>query len=760
MVQIPRRWLVVLLAFVASVALSAQALSPQVLQLLTRANSWAGQQTFANLRVTKAAIPSDTTSRLYADTTGNLYWDGGVIAGSSSVNAHNLLSSLHSDTVAASVVRGDLLVGNSTPKWVRLARGTANQVLTSDGTDLTWSGNYARLDASQTFSNASGQVFQGNIVVQHATSPFIDIYKTDATAARFRQQLVGGNYNVYDITNSVSVLTIQNTTGNVLIGPTAVTADDGLAIRARAVGSGLTLRESYAGNNVLFNISQNNGDGAGATMTLGDGVGNNTLTLKSDPGDALKLYFNVGNVNAQYMQFTNTGGSAYIGQEGSAGGAIVTGASPYALVLAAPGTTRSLQLGTNNTVRQTIDANGTFTFNGLLNLGASGSLANVTIGNFPGVGTIAGSMPSGAVQLYSINNSSATGTLYDHVFALNSSASATALFAAVGYIYNTPSGTTGVVEGLRGVAEHGGSGTITTLQGTASVVQWSSTGGGTDAMAFVAGMTGRSASSGTYTNGYGFYVGTFGAGMTNKYSLYSSDSTAVLSNAGSATIGGTLTLGSGSVQLTTAGGKIQAISSTYFASLDGSTLTGLSFSTNKIPALSSTYLTSLSGANLTGLDFSTNKIPAINSTYFASLDGSALTNISTGSVTGLNNNVFLTGKDTGAAAHNMIGVNASDTITIGDATLKTRIYGGTNGVIDMTATDLEISYGSVVFSFDVNGVNMFKRMTIASGALNITGGSGSAALGANSPAVTNTAPYVWFKFVSSDGSTVYIPAWK
>jgi hypothetical protein len=41
-----------------------------------------------------------------------------------------------------------------------------------------------------------------------------------------------------------------------------------------------------------------------------------------------------------------------------------------------------------------------------------------------------------------------------------------------------------------------------------------------------------------------------------------------------------------------------------------------------------------------------------------------------------------------------------------------------------------------------------------------TTGSGSAALGANSPATTNTAPYTWIQAVSSDGSTVFIPAWK
>ena len=39
-------------------------------------------------------------------------------------------------------------------------------------------------------------------------------------------------------------------------------------------------------------------------------------------------------------------------------------------------------------------------------------------------------------------------------------------------------------------------------------------------------------------------------------------------------------------------------------------------------------------------------------------------------------------------------------------------------------------------------------------------GSGAAALGSNCPASTATAPYTWIKTTSSDGSTVYIPAWK
>jgi len=41
-----------------------------------------------------------------------------------------------------------------------------------------------------------------------------------------------------------------------------------------------------------------------------------------------------------------------------------------------------------------------------------------------------------------------------------------------------------------------------------------------------------------------------------------------------------------------------------------------------------------------------------------------------------------------------------------------------------------------------------------------TTGAGTALLGTNSPAVTNTAPFTWFQVTTSDGSTGYIPVWK
>jgi hypothetical protein len=53
--------------------------------------------------------------------------------------AHNLLSATHGDTAASSVVRGGVIVGNSTPEWSQLAAGASGTFLSSDGTDVSWS---------------------------------------------------------------------------------------------------------------------------------------------------------------------------------------------------------------------------------------------------------------------------------------------------------------------------------------------------------------------------------------------------------------------------------------------------------------------------------------------------------------------------------------------------------------------------------------------------------------------------------------------
>lgn len=78
---------------------------------------------------------------LYDSTSGTLKYNNGSGWNELSTGggtSHAVLSSTHSDTLAGTVIRGDVLYGNSTPKWARLAVGTTGQVLQTNGTDVSW----------------------------------------------------------------------------------------------------------------------------------------------------------------------------------------------------------------------------------------------------------------------------------------------------------------------------------------------------------------------------------------------------------------------------------------------------------------------------------------------------------------------------------------------------------------------------------------------------------------------------------------------
>jgi len=140
-------------------------------------------------------------------------------------------------------------------------------------------------------------------------------------------------------------------------------------------------------------------------------------------------------------------------------------------------------------------------------------------------------------------------------------------------------------------------------------------------------------------------------------------------------------------------------------------------------------------------------------------------NGSTGNVElGANNDLYLTTATTGALTVKQTTSNVliGGILTDGNYKLDVNNSGssGTFRVKDQTPTtgatrilfDLGAADTSSTAIVTVNGVVKF-------GGSNSTG-AGSALLGANSPAVTLTAPYTWIKVNTSDGSVAYIPAWK
>lgn len=155
-----------LICGMALAQVSAQSLPTQVLQLLARDNTWTGEQSFQDLRVPCAAVPGDTTDRIYCDSTDDvLYFNGQAITASGGgVAPHNLLSTTHPDTLVGSPVRGSILVANSTPKWAAFTIGAVGTVLRSDGTDPSWSTNGSALTALNATQLTSGTIPLARIV--------------------------------------------------------------------------------------------------------------------------------------------------------------------------------------------------------------------------------------------------------------------------------------------------------------------------------------------------------------------------------------------------------------------------------------------------------------------------------------------------------------------------------------------------------------------------------------------------------------------
>lgn len=251
-------------------------------------------------------------------------------------------------------------------------------------TDLTDTANLARLNAANVFT-AMQRV---NRAHSAGTAQYVDGVLTLGWGTGVATPAAGQFSIWYDTTapaagtvrfSSDTAEPLAFTNDSVKIGKTASTFDVGLALRASAVGAGLTLRESYAGNSMIGQWVQNNGDGTGSTLRLDDGTGTGVLLFSSDPAEATQRIFIANAATAAHaIRWSNTGGDAWIGQESSTGGSILTGSSAYALVLRATGTTRALQFGTNNTVRQTISDTGLFTFNGVALIGTDGKIPAIS----------------------------------------------------------------------------------------------------------------------------------------------------------------------------------------------------------------------------------------------------------------------------------------------------------------------------------------------------------------------------------------------
>lgn len=107
--------------------------------------------------------------------------------------AHNLLSAGHGDTLAASVAAGDLLIGNSTPKWARLAKGSRGQVLRMGASLPEWISDDGWIPRSETWTRLSNTTFRvtGNLTADFPAGAKIKV--TQTTTKYF--YVVGASYS-------------------------------------------------------------------------------------------------------------------------------------------------------------------------------------------------------------------------------------------------------------------------------------------------------------------------------------------------------------------------------------------------------------------------------------------------------------------------------------------------------------------------------------------------------------------------------------
>ena len=129
-----------------------------------------------------------------------------AIDATGAATTHYLLGALHTNTLAASVSQGSIIVGNGTPAWAELTVGASNSFITTDGTDIVW------------------DLFNSGIVNHDLTTGYVANEHLDWEAAsqgtihidNYIENPFGAAIDVGEITLAQGVLIRGNTVGEAL----------------------------------------------------------------------------------------------------------------------------------------------------------------------------------------------------------------------------------------------------------------------------------------------------------------------------------------------------------------------------------------------------------------------------------------------------------------------------------------------------------------------------------------------------------------
>jgi hypothetical protein len=151
-----------------------------------------------------------------------------------------------STLAALTEARGSLIVGNSTPAWSALTIGTANKVLTSDGTDASWSDSFPNI-ANYASGQATSLNYASGLTATNATNITATTTVANYASGQATSLNVASGLTVTNASNiSTNASNISTNTSNISTNATNITATTTVANYASGQATSLNVASGVA----------------------------------------------------------------------------------------------------------------------------------------------------------------------------------------------------------------------------------------------------------------------------------------------------------------------------------------------------------------------------------------------------------------------------------------------------------------------------------------------------------------------------------